>query len=192
MAGQDPEHQFYEKQQDKQIANDPNALYADNMREEKVNNILQQINPDNLVSDIEHRIRGEKKDIYSDQWVKISESAKPISEDLVSTFMSFLGSVLNQNTSMSNFSREEINNIMVVIIEWIRDDFLVNAKKYDIEGRYQEYDRIAHIICISCFAVFKRALNGQESRNIFRVLKITESSGQGGKKKSFTDNFRFW
>ena len=58
------EIQFAREQQDKQIANDPNAMYADMAREERATNILAQINPDNLLTDIEHRIRGEKKDVY--------------------------------------------------------------------------------------------------------------------------------
>ena len=36
------------------------AVYADFIRERKVENLLQQINPDNLLADIEARIRGYK------------------------------------------------------------------------------------------------------------------------------------
>jgi len=96
------ELQFAREQQDKQTASDPNAMFADMQREEKAINILAQINPDNLLTDIEHRIRGEKKS-FNGQWVTISASKAPVSEELVSDFISFLGSILNQNTSMSNF-----------------------------------------------------------------------------------------
>jgi len=51
----------------------------------------------------------------------------------------------------------------------------VNAEEYGIEGQYTEYDRVAHIICTTCFAVFKRALNGQESRRIFSIMKVHET-----------------
>jgi len=189
MSGEISELDLMREQQDKQIANDPNALYADSIRENKTINILQQINPDNLLADIEHRIRGEKKD-YTGEWIAISSTVPPISEELIATFISFLGAILNQNTSMSNFSKEEINNLMEVIINWVKNDLVVNAERYGIEGQYTEYDRIGHIICATCFAVFKRAMNGQESRRIFGILKYIETNSPN--KKGVMENFKFW
>lgn len=185
------EADFMQQQQNQQIANDPNAMYADAMKEEKVTNILQQINPDNLLADIEHRIRGEKKDGYGG-WVEISKNANPVSEELVADFCSFLGSILNQNTSMSNFSPSEINNLMELIRNWVMNHLVVNAGRYEIEGLYSEYDRIGHIICSTCFTVLKRAQNGQESRRIFKIMKLTESNNQARNKGDWKDNFKFW
>lgn len=190
MAGEMSEIDFAREQQDKQLGNDPSALYADSMREEKTSNILQQINPDNLLTDIEHRIRGEKKNTFTGDWQPISSETQEISPLLVSNFISFLGSVLNQNTSMSNFSSSEINNLMEVITDWIKSDLMVHAKVYGIEGQYTEYDRIGFIILNNCFAVFKRALNGQESRRIFGIMKMTENTTAS--KGRFKDNFKFW
>lgn len=110
---------------------DPNSMYADYMREEKVANVIQQLNPDNLLEDIEHRIRGEKKNKFSSEWEKINvKSNKEISELLIENYVSFLGSLLNQNTSLSNFSNTEINNLMSMIVEHIRDDLADNAENY--------------------------------------------------------------
>ncbi len=184
------EQQFAAQQQQEQIASDPQSIYADGMREEKATNILQQINPDNLLTDIEHRIRGEKKD-YTGQWVMIATKGKQVSEELVSTFISFLGCILNQNTSMSNFKEQEVNNLMGMITDWVRRDLIVNARKYGIEGEYTEYDRIGHIICATCFSVFKRALNGREASRIFKMMRMNENI-QGEKRGSLKDNFKFW
>ncbi len=184
------EHQFQDQQLDKQLDESSDALYAGMIREDKVSNILAQINPDNLLTDIEHRIRGEKKD-HIGNWVKINVESEPVSEALVSNFISFLGAILNQNTSMSNFKEQEINNMMEMITEWVVSDLVVNAEKYGIEGQYTEYDRVGHIICSTCFAVFKRALNGRESARIFKMLRVTESSSPQ-KQNKFIDNFKFW
>ena len=184
------EQQFANQQLEKQMANDPNAMYADNMREEKTINILSQINPDNLLTDIEHRIRGEKKD-FTGQWVPIVKGREIVSEELIANFISFLGCVLNQNTSMSNFKEQEVNNLMEIIIDWVKSDLVVNAKNYGIEGDYTEYDRVGHIVCMTCLTVFKRALNGGESRKIFKMMKMNESINPQSKSK-FTDNFKFW
>ena len=183
------EQQFANQQLDKQLENDPQTLYASAMVEERATNILAQINPDNLLTDIEHRIRGEKKD-FNGQWVRMAPGTKAVSEELIATFMSFLGSILNQNTSMSNFKEQEVNNMMEMITDWVKSDFVVNAGKYGIKGQYTEYDRIAHIICLSCFTVFKRALNGRESARIFKMLRVNETNSP--QKNKLMDNLAFW
>jgi len=134
------EQQIYEQEKsfqremvDKQQAGEPNAVYADSLREEKITNIISQINPDILLEDIEHRIRGEKKNSYTKQWELISkENPICISEELVANYISFLGAYLSQNTSLSNFSETEINNIMEIVVEYVRDDLSDNAEKYGL------------------------------------------------------------
>ena len=92
---------------------------------------------------------------------------------------------------MSNFKEGEVNNLMEMITEWVRDNLDVNAVRYGIEGNYTEYDRIAHIVCSTCFAVYKRALNGAESRRIFKMMRMNENINPESKSK-FKDNFKFW
>lgn len=178
--------------QQNQLDSDPNAIYADNMREEKIVNILSQISPDNLLTEIEHRIRGEKKNAFTDQWEPISKDAEPISELMVSNFMSFLGSLLNQNTTMSNFSPGEINNIMGLVIQYVADDLDVNCKKYGIEGNYTEMDRIGLIVLNTVFAVLKRSQNGMEASKIFKALKVTADLDSQKKGGGLGNAMAFW
>ncbi|KKL79269.1 hypothetical protein LCGC14_2016540 [marine sediment metagenome] len=161
------------KQEQQKIDNDPNAIYADSLKEERGANLLDQINPDKLLSDIEHRIRGEKKDEYSKKWIPYTQNQKPVSEALIANFMSFLGATLNQNTSMSNFAMDEINEMMILIIRFVKDDLTVNDVEYDIVEDYTEMTRIGIIICSTCFATFKQALNGGLSRRLFATLKVS-------------------
>ena len=188
-----------EKQRQEQ---DPYSLYADNMREEKITNIIQQLNPDNLVEDIEHRIRGEKKNRYTQEWEPINpKSTKIISNMLIENYISFLSSFLTQNTSLSNFSSGEINNLMMMIVEHVRDDLSDNAVNYcfvkkDNYGNeiidFNEMTRIGMIICGTTFAVFKRAQNGMEARRIFSALKVSESLNQNPQKKGLMEALKFW
>lgn len=181
-----------QKSQDEQYANDPQALYADTMREEKVSNILSQISPDSLLTEIEHRIRGEKKDEFTQQWVAISKNAPKVSEEMVSKFISFLGSILNQNTTMSNFSPQEINNLMQMVVRYVVNDLDVNCKKYGIEGDFTEMTRIGMIIQNTVFIVLKRAQNGMEARRVFSAWKVSESLNQAPQKKGIMDSLSFW
>lgn len=129
------EMDFQREMQDKQQSGDPNAVYADAMREDKIKNLVAQLNPELLLTEIEHRIRGEKK-VYANGidigWELINKDGPAISEDLVQNYISFLNVYLTQNNSLSNFSPTEINNIMGVVIDYLRDDLSDNAEKYGL------------------------------------------------------------
>lgn len=178
--------------QESAIVNDPNSLYADDRREEKVANILSQISPDTLLNDIEHRIRGEKKDEYTKQWVAISKDAPKVSEEMVAKFMSFLGSILNQNTTMSNFSPQEINNIMLMVTGYVANDLDVNCDTYGIKGNFTEMTRIGMIVQNTVFIVLKRAQNGMEARRVFSSWRVSETLNQPNQKKGIMDAMQFW
>lgn len=198
----DPMYQQYANANQMGEGNDPNSLYADALREEKTKNVIETLNPDLLLEDIEHRIRGEKKNRLTHEWEPINKQKKSlISEELVTNYISFLGSFLNQNTTFSNFSAGQINNIMTIVVEFLRDDLSDNAElyefiKYDKYGNditdYNEMTRIGNIIAMSTFAVLNRALNGMESRRFFGILKYNESNSVGSGKKSISDIFKFW
>ena len=169
------------------------AMYADIVRERKVENLLSQINPDNLLADIEARIRGYRKDQYSNQWVRIP-GARQVSEKLVGNFMSFLGGILNNNTTLSNFQEREINNIMRIVVYYISDDLRTNAKEYGIDGDYTEWSRIGLILCNAVFATLKRAQNGSEAIKIFKAIKIGESGNPytPEKQQGLWESMKFW
>ncbi len=171
--------------------NEPSVLYADSMREEKIKNVIAQIDPSNLLIEIEHRLRGEQYNPSTREWVSLDKESKKMSEKLISRFISFLGAVLNQNTTLSNYSINEINNRMFLVIEYIRDDLTDNDEEYGIVGDYTEMTRIGMIVCETVSSVFRRALNGMESKRIFSALRVTESltpAKQGGIKEAL----KFW
>ena len=123
---------FERSMMNEQIENNPNSVYADAMREEKVTNVIAQLNPELLLEEIEHRIRGEKRDPLTKQWMPISKEGNLVSEELVQNYISFLNVYLTQNNSLSNFSADEINNIMGLVIDYVKDDLSDNAEKYGL------------------------------------------------------------
>lgn len=129
---QTEEMKFQKDLQSEQIANDPNSVYADSMRENRISNIISQLNPENLLSEIEHRIRGEKKNQYTEEWEPINKDKPIVSEKLVQNYISFLNVYLTQNNSLSNYSSQEINNIMSVVIDYVKDDLSDNAESYGL------------------------------------------------------------
>ena len=169
-------------------------VYADVMREERVANILSQLNPDNLLDEIEHRLKGMKKNMQTGQWEYISSEVKKLHPMLISNFLSFLSWVLSQETSMSNFSGNDINRIMKIIIEWVADDLDSHSHIYGIYDDYTERTRVGMIVVGSCYSVFKQAQDGAKARRIFGALRVTENLNSQGMphKKGVLDYFKFW
>jgi len=171
----------------------PDDLYASQMQEDKVKNLIQQIAPDNQLMELQWRIKGYVKNTYTGQWEKVEKDAPEPSPLLVSRYISYLSSVLNQNTTLSNYSSSEINDIMKLCIEWVSDDLDCNAEDYGIDYDYNEMTRIGDILLMNTFTVLKRAQNGMESRRIFSSLKIAESMNPfSQKKESMWDAIKFW
>lgn len=167
--------------------------YADLIQERKMENILAQINPDNLIADIETRIKGYRKDVMTGQWVKIEGSIE-VSPVLVGNFITFLSSFLNNNTTLTNLKDKEINNIMRMVIAYVSDDLRSNQDIYGIKGNYSEMTRIGLIICGATFFTLKRAMNGLESMRIFRQMRIGEMGNPYGDAKptGITEALKFW
>lgn len=141
------EMEFQREMQERTQASDPNAIYADSMREDKLKNIIAQLNPELLLTEIEHRIRGEKRNPYTDDWEPIGKESK-ISELLVQNYIAFLNVYLTQNNSLSNFSANEINNIMAVVIEYIRDDLSDNSYTYGLTKREEIKVKSVHKVLL--------------------------------------------
>ena len=100
----------------------PNELYANAMQEEKVRNIISQLDPDNQLKEIEMRIRGYKKNVFSQDWERIDDTVAEPPKLLIMRFISYLGSIMNQNTTQSNISEPQINKIMKIVIEYVADE----------------------------------------------------------------------
>lgn len=143
----DPMQQAYMEAMQRGQGNDPNSLYADVMKQEDMKNVIQQLNPDVLVEDIEHRIRGEKKNRFTGEWEPISKEGVRVSELLIQRYISFLSSYLNQNTSLSNYSTREINNLMKLVVDHVKYDLADNSEEYGfVKVNEIEVDTIVTIV----------------------------------------------
>lgn len=168
-------------------------LYAAQIQEERIKNLVEQISPDNQLMDLQWRIKGYIKDAKTRQWQKIDRESKEISPVLVSKYISYLSSIMNQNTTLSNLSSNEINAIMYLVIEWLVDDMDSNAEIYGFKNNYSERTRIGHIILTQTFLALKRSQNGMESRRIFKALNVHESLNSNTQQRGgMLEAFKFW
>ncbi len=168
-------------------------LQADLIQEERIANIIEQINPENFLEEIEYRIKGYKKDRKTKEWIKINQKGVEIPPILVERFMSFISSLLNQNTTLSNFSETEINRLMKMVIEYVSDDLSTHSEEYGLKSDYIERTRIGMIMLNVIFTVLKRSLNGTESRRIFGSLRVSETLTKSPTASSGALDFlKFW
>ena len=166
---------------------------AEQMREERIANVIAQINPATLIEDMEHRLKGERKDFSKGGWVKINKDSVEVSPELLADTIGYCSSLLEQNTSLTNLSSAQINNIIRTIIKYVVDKLDEKADAYGFGEDYTERTRIAHIIVAPIFFVLCRAENGMEARRIFSALKVNETlNAMQPQKKSFLDNLKFW
>jgi len=183
------EQQPYYSQEEMPIT--PNELYAQQLNEDKVKNIIAQISPSNQVEEIEMRIKGYKKNIYTGEWEKIGSIKSEIPEELINRYTSWLSSFMSLNTTLGNLSSTQLAMIMKNAIEWVVDDLDVNADKYGIEKDYTERTRIADMLLNSTFLVLNRSLNGAEARRFWSALSLTESSSFNPQQNK-SDWWKFW
>lgn len=165
-------------------------VYAQIMQEERVKNLIAQTSPDNQLTEIEWRIKGYRRDSFTGQWTKSDNMIEP-SPLLVSRYIGFLSSILNDNTRFTNLSEGEINAIMKLCIEWMTDDLDANAESYDLGQDFTERSRIGLMILNQTFFVLKRSQNGGEARRIWSNVSMNETNSPQA-SKSLLDKFKFW
>ena len=163
--------------------------YAEQIRNEKIANVISQINPETLLDEIEHRIKGERKKDGS--WVRIATvEVNPV---FVKNTISYLSAILDQNTTLSNLNSMQINKIMNLVIEAVLDDIDTHADEYGLGDNYTERTRIAHMVISPVFFVLCRAESGLEARRIFSALRVNENLNQSPQqKKGLFSSLKFW
>lgn len=193
-------------------------VYAHEIQQQRVANIIEQTSPEKQLEEIEWRIKGYKRNTYTRKWEKIDKDVSEPSSLLISRYISTLSSVLNENTRFTNLSGSEITSLMEPIIEWLVDDLDSNSEEYGLGFKkkvkikytdfktgkktevekeifkhdYAERTRIGHIILRETFIVLKRAQNGMESRRIFKALSLAENLTEENKKSGFMNALQFW
>jgi len=149
-------------------------VYSAVMQEKRVENILEQVNPERLIVEIEFRLKGYKKNQFTKKWELIGKIEKQVSDELICDFLSILSANLTNNTTLSNFAPDEINRVMANLIRVLIDIIREKSDIYKLEDNYAERDRILIITLSTVFYALKRAQGGLESKRIFNSTQIRD------------------
>lgn len=182
--------------QAQQVPVSQDELYATQIQEERVKNVIGQTSPDNQLKELQWRLKGYIFNELNQEWEKIEDGVPEPSSIMVSKYISLVSSLLNDNTRFSTLQPEEINKLMAVHIEWFVDDMDTNAELYGIHQDYSERTRIGHILLNFIFTMLKRSQNGAEAKRIWGSLSLNEQqnpmAAYGNKKQGFLQSMRDW
>ena len=182
--------EYYPQQISQPVSSD--ELAAGQFQEDKIKNIVSQLDPENQLKEIEMRIRGYKKNVFTNEWERIDPDSPEPPRLLIMRFISYLSSIMNQNTTQSNLSEGQVNAIMALVVGYVTDELDSNAALYNLENNYTERTRIGHIILNSTFFALNRALNGQEAKRMWKAMSLTESFNQQPEKSKLAESLQFW
>ena len=178
------------QQQQTEYIKGANDLYAQEINEEKIKNILSQINPSNQLEEIELRLKGYKRDSITKQWIR--NKGSELNEVLVQRYINWLSSYMTINVTMGNLSTIQINKLMAKAVEWVADDIDTHAEEYGFKDDYTERTRVADILLSSMFFVLKRSENGAEMSRFWRSFNLSETSNANNNLNKSGDWWKFW
>lgn len=187
------EENYYMEPQQQPVTT--NELYAQQMNEEKIRNIITQISPSNQIEEIGMRIKGYKKNLFTGEWEKMKSlgEGKQIPEALADRYITWLSSFMNLNTTLGNLSGNQITRLMHNAVKWVVDDLDAHADEYGMGRDYTERTRIGDILLNSTFLVLNRSLNGSEARRFWGSLSMAENSSMNpGQQGGGSDWWKFW
>ena len=179
--------------------------------EAQIDNIVEQIDPKQVLNGLDHALRGEFFDREKNKWVKENNGKPLVNDSCRGQIMSFLTPILTNNTTMSNISNErEFSNLMLTIIETVAKRFRSNLEEYGfvppgkgfVDGRFENkgtpdssrMTQVSNMIYMVCFHTLSRARNGMESRKLFASLSMVDNLSGGSmggetKKRSLLSRF---
>jgi len=162
--------------------------------EEEIKNIVGQIDPQRILDNLNHALKGEYYSKEEGAWIDIAE---PLINDAGRGWIiSFLTSIMNNASTMGTISENQFSYLMDGIIKIIKKEFRCNLEKFGFvsPGRYYKkgiYENkgtpdtsrmstIAEMILQRTFIIYSRSIKGSESKRVFGSLRMSDNMGYGG------------
>jgi len=168
--------------------------------EAEITNIVGQIDPQTIIDNLDHALKGEQYNKESNAWIMNASGKYLVNDDCRGAVISYLDGILNNNTTMANIDEKRLGHLMESVIETITKTFVVNLEKFGFVPPGRTYAKsiyenkgtpdtatmtmVANMIYKVCFLVFSRALKGQESIRIFKSLSLSDGMNYGGQQQS--------
>jgi len=181
------ERQPQNYQQPQEAGESPVPMYSP---EGSISNIVGQIDPNTIVDNLNHSLKGEFYDKEKGSWI-MNPSGVPLVNDACRGFIiSYITSVLNNNSTMAIITQQQLGFLMESIIEELGKEFVCNLERfgfvphgagfktnlYENKGTPDSarMDSVTGMVYRAVFTCYTRSLNGMESRKIFSSLRMSD------------------
>jgi len=176
---------------EQQYTQDPMGLQAPMFTpESSISNIVGQIDPNTIVDNLNHSLKGEFYDKESGMWV-MNPSKEPLVNDACRGFLiSYVTGIMNNNSTMAIITQQQLGYLMESVIEEMGKEFVCNLErfgfvppgpgyksmKYENKGTpdSSRMSSVSNMIFRAIFSCYTRSLNGMESKKIFSSLNMSD------------------
>ena len=160
-------------------------------QESAISNVVSQIDPSTIINNLDHALAGEFFNEKTNSW-QLNPSKKPlVNASCRGAVISYVTGILNNNSTLSIISQQQLGFIMEGVVESITRMFVSNLEEFGFvppglgynKGVYMNIGTpdsarmtmVANMVYSTLFLTLSRALNGMESRKIFSSLSLNDS-----------------
>ena len=171
--------------------------------ESSIDNVVEQINPQNIIDNFDHALKGEYYNKEKGGWEMNASGKAMVNHNCRGSLISFLTGIMNNASTMGIIDKNQLSFLMEGVIKTITREFRCNLEKFGFvpPGKYYEQenyenkgtpntsrmDSVAEMIYQRAFLILTRSLKGTESSRIFKSLSMSDAMnyGQQQQRKGF-------
>ena len=158
--------------------------------EGSISNIVGQIDPNTIVDNLNHSLKGELFDKGKGLWIMNPSGVPLVNDSCRGYIISYITGVMNNNSTMAIISQQQLGYLMESVIEEINKEFVCNLERFGFVPAGVGFDNICYMnkgtpdsarmdsvsgmIYRAVFSCYTRSLNGMESKKIFSSLKMSD------------------
>jgi len=158
--------------------------------EGSISNIVGQIDPNTIVDNLNHSLKGEFFDKEKGLWIMNPSGVPLVNDSCRGYIISYITGVMNNNSTMAIISQQQLGYLMESVIEEINKEFVCNLERFGFVPAGVGFDNscymnkgtpdsarmdsVSGMMYRAVFSCYTRSLNGMESKKIFSSLKMSD------------------
>lgn len=156
--------------------------------EEEIRNIVGQIDPANILNNINHSLKGEYYNKEKGEWENVGKEL--VNDECRGWVISYFNSIMNNASTLGIISETQLNYLMEGVIDTVIKEFRCNLERFGFVPPGKGFEKkeylnsgmpdtsrmrsVAEMIFRSAFLVFSRSLKGTENNRIFKSLNMND------------------
>ncbi len=158
--------------------------------ENSISNIVGQIDPSQIVDNLNHSLKGEFYDKERGMWMMNPANTPLVNDECRGFIISYVTGILNNNSTMAIITPVQLGFLMESVIEDIGKEFVCNLEKFGFVPPGNSYKNkcyenkgtpdsarmssISNMVIRAVFTCYTRSINGMESKKIFSSLSMSD------------------